>query len=105
MPAASQDMLGAGRGATARRAARPVGRSRSVQNVVAVTDLDQQVVDFLALHRGAWFCDWCLAVELGLLERHAVEYVTDDLAAGLTHSRCRGACRGCGRQAIVTTAN
>jgi hypothetical protein len=82
-----------------------MGRSRSVQNVVAVTDLDQQVVNFLALHRGEWFCDWCLAVELGLLERHAVEYVTDDLAAGLTHSRCRGACRGCGRQAIVTTAN
>ena len=108
-PAASRDMLGADQGATARRAARHVcrsaGRSRWTRDAVALIALDQRVVDFLAQRRGKWFCDSCLAVALGLLERRAVQYVTDDLAVGRTHSRCRGACRDCRRYKIVTTTN
>jgi hypothetical protein len=102
-------MLGADQSATARRTARRVrrsaGRSRWNQDAVALIALDQRIVDFLAQRRGQWFCDSCLALALGLPERHAVEYVTDDLAAGRTHSRCRGACRDCRRYTIITTAN
>ena len=106
-------MLGADQSATARRTARRVrrsaGRSRWDQDAVALIALDQRVVDFLAQRRGKWFCDSCLALAVGLPERHAmehvVEYVTDDLAAGRTHSRSRGACRDCRRHTIVTTAN
>jgi hypothetical protein len=112
-PAESRNMLGADQCATARHVARRVrrsaGRSRWNQDAVALIALDQRVVDFLAQRGGKWFCDSCLALALGLPERHAmehaVEYVTDDLAAGRTHSRSRGACRDCRRHTIVTTAN
>jgi hypothetical protein len=102
-------MLGADQCATARRAARRVrrsaGRSRRNQDAVALIALDQWAVDFLAQRRGKWFCDSCLGLALGLSERHAVEYVTDDLATGRTHCRSRGSCRDWRRHTIVTTGN
>jgi hypothetical protein len=107
--AASRNMLGAERGATARPAVRDVrrsaGRSRWKHDDATLIALDQRVVNFLAQHRGKWFCDSCLAVALGLREHRAVQYVTDDLAVGSTHNRSRGACRDCRRHTIVTTAN
>jgi hypothetical protein len=108
-PAASRDMLGADQGATARRAARHVrrstGRSRRNRDSSTLIALDQRVVNILAQRRGEWFCDSCLAVALGLPVRHAVQYVTDALAVGRSHSRSRGACRDCRRHTTVTTAN
>jgi hypothetical protein len=105
---ASRDILRTDQGATARLAPyhlrRSTGRSRRYRDAGAYTALDQRVVNFLAQRPGKRFCDSCLAVALGLPEHHAVQYVTDDLAAGGTHSRSRGDCLDCRRRTIVTTA-
>ena len=107
-PMASRDMLGTDRGATLRRAPyhlrRSTGRSRGRHNTASHIALDQRVVSFLAQHHGKLFCDSCLAVALGVLEQHAVQHITDDLAVRGTHSRSRGDCLDCRRHKIVTTA-
>jgi hypothetical protein len=69
------------------------------------TSLHQQVVNLLMLRRGRWCCDGCLALALDRPEQHAVEYVTDTLAATDAYSRIRGFCRDCHRFKLVTMAN
>jgi hypothetical protein len=66
--------------------------------------LDQKVVEWLALRRGRWCCDRCLMLALDRPEQHAVEYITDALAANGTCKRSRGRCAICGRGTLVTMA-
>jgi len=78
-------------------------RESNRDDIFSVT-LNQQVAKLLALRQGRWCCDKCLALALDRSEQHAVEYVTDALAANGGYSRRRGFCRDCHRFKLVTMA-
>ncbi len=67
--------------------------------------LHQQVVNLLTLRPGQWCCDRCLTLALDRRDQHAVEYVTDALAASGSYSRSRGVCGDCRRFKVVTMAS
>jgi hypothetical protein len=72
--------------------------------VLGIT-LDQRVAKLLALRRGRWCCDSCLALALDRSEQHAVEYITDSLATNGSYRRSWDACADCQRGKLVTMAN